>query len=450
MTAANLLAYFLQITVLVLACAALPRALRVRSPGLHYGFFRVVLAVCLLLPLVEPIQRHELKAVQAPSAALWSTAIGAAAIIPPVSGPTAVSFAIRLAGIMMLVGMAARLAWLGVGMRRLQRPRACGAGATQAFDDLKQAMGAPAAILWSADVRHPAMFGLLRPVVLLPVALSSADPAAQRAVVAHELHHVARHDWAWVVGEEIVRSIFWFHPAVWWLISRVQLARETVVDELAVLTTNARRIYLETLLEFADSARLSSTPAFSARRHLFHRVTLLSKENNMSSFRVTAASCVLTVALAACSLGAVYAFPLFSITPGVEANSPAPDLRAQSDSRGDVQTQEPPMPPEFAAALERLKPVRVGKNVKPPTQATKTVKAEYPPDAKAAGLQGDVQLETIVDTYGKVAAVRVVHSIPGLDDAAVQAAKLWEFTPTLLNGAPTSVLCTMVMTFRLK
>ena len=98
------------------------------------------------------------------------------------------------------------------------------------------------------------------------------------------------------------------------------------------------------------------------------------------------------------------------------------------------------MPPEFAAALERLKPVRVGKNVKPPTQATKTVKAEYPPDAKAAGLQGDVQLETIVDTYGKVAAVRVVHSIPGLDDAAVQAAKRWEFTPPC-SMAPRHLCC---------
>ena len=129
--------------------------------------------------------------------------------------------------------------------------------------------------------------------MLLPIALKSADAAAQRAVVAHELHHVKRRDWGWVVAEEIVRSVFWFHPAMWWLVSRVQLARETVVDELSILATNARRTYLDTLLAFADDTGLASSPAFSARRHLFHRVMLLSKEGEMSSIRVAVASCVL-------------------------------------------------------------------------------------------------------------------------------------------------------------
>ena len=109
-------------------------------------------------------------------------------------------------------------------------------------------------------------------------------------MVAHELHHVKRRDWGWVVGEELVRSVFWFHPAMWWLVSRVQLARETVVDELSILATNARRTYLDTLLAFADDSGLASSPAFSARRHLFHRVMLLSKEGEMSSIRVALGS----------------------------------------------------------------------------------------------------------------------------------------------------------------
>src|SRR5213083_650332 len=105
------------------------------------------------------------------------------------------------------------------------------------------------------------------------------------------------------MAEEVVRSLLWFHPAVWWLISRVQLARETVVDELSILTTNARRAYLDTLLAFADDTGLESSAAFSARRHLFHRVMLLSREGSMSSIRIVAASCALAAALGAGAAG---------------------------------------------------------------------------------------------------------------------------------------------------
>jgi TonB family protein len=97
-----------------------------------------------------------------------------------------------------------------------------------------------------------------------------------------------------------------------------------------------------------------------------------------------------------------------------------------------------------------LKPVRLGKNVAPPPAAKKSVKAAYPEEARAARIQGEVLLETIIDAEGKVAAVRVTRSVPGLDEAAVDAAWRWEFTPALLNGRPTPVLMTMVMNFALK
>jgi TonB family protein len=98
---------------------------------------------------------------------------------------------------------------------------------------------------------------------------------------------------------------------MWWLISRVQLARETVVDELSILVTNARRTYMDTLLAFADDTGLASSAAFSARRHLFHRVMLLSKEGGMSSIRIAAGSCVLVLALGAGTFGVANAFPLY-------------------------------------------------------------------------------------------------------------------------------------------
>ncbi len=308
MSPANALAYFAQLAVVVAACAGLPRLVGLRSPTMQHVFWRVVLAVCLILPVVQPRQPDEIVFVPAPVTV--PSPAGAAApahAAPPAAG---VDW-IRLATIVIAAGIAGRLAWIGAGLVRLQRLRRSGVEPATGFDDVRQAIGvADVSILWSSAAPHPVTFGARRPVVLLPVAIKSVDAAAQRAVVAHELHHVKRHDWLWTIAEEVVRAVFWFHPAMWWLISRVQLARETVVDELSILTTNARRAYLDTLLAFADDTGLHSTTAFSARRHLFHRVMLLSKEGTMSSTRVAVATGLLALALTGGTWKAVSAFPL--------------------------------------------------------------------------------------------------------------------------------------------
>ena len=91
---------------------------------------------------------------------------------------------------------------------------------------------------------QPVTFGFRRPVVLLPEMLRLQSADIRRVVLCHELFHVRRRDWVWVVAEELVEAVLWFHPAVLWLISRVRLAREEVVDELTVLATAAApRLY---------------------------------------------------------------------------------------------------------------------------------------------------------------------------------------------------------------
>ena len=56
-------------------------------------------------------------------------------------------------------------------------------------------------------------------------------PAQQReAIVRHLLLHLARGDWLMTLGEEIVRGLLWFHPAVWFALGRLQQERERVVD----------------------------------------------------------------------------------------------------------------------------------------------------------------------------------------------------------------------------
>ena len=80
----------------------------------------------------------------------------------------------------------------------------------------------------------------------------------------------------------------------------------------------------------------------------------------------------------------------------------------------------------------------------------KDVKPLYPDIAREAKVQGVVILEATVDTEGRVADARVIRSVPLLDEAALSAVRQWEFTPTLLNGVPTSVMMSMTVNFTLQ
>lgn len=538
MTAVNFLAYAAQVTIVVVVCAGLPWLLRLRSPGLQYAFWRTLLVLCLVLPIVQPWQTAVMIVVPAPDQGSLSPSATPPAVDAPAGASPGSAFDwVAVVPIVLVGGAVARLAWIGLGMMRLRRMRRRATDAALGFEDLQDTIGARAPILWSSEVRHPVTFGVRKPVVLLPVALKAADLPAQRAVVAHELNHVKRRDWGWVVAEEVIRSAFWFHPAMWWLVSRVQLARETVVDELSILVTNARRTYLDTLLAFADDTGLASSPAFSARRHLFHRVMLLSKEGEMSSIRIAVGSCVLILALGAGAWGAVSAFPLYGdaqspkapprdpLTPethhrraqeywdkankdtsltreekldtilkGLAADDRAltmnPDyipaltyknifLRMQAKLTDDAQERDrlirqadelrdkaialggpvataglaantsAVMSEEFKAALARLSPVRIGGQIKTPTK-TRDVKPLYPPEAQAARIQGVVIIETILDADGRVAAARILRSIPMLDEAALAAVRQWEFTPVLVDGTPQAMMMTVTVNFSLQ
>jgi protein TonB len=91
----------------------------------------------------------------------------------------------------------------------------------------------------------------------------------------------------------------------------------------------------------------------------------------------------------------------------------------------------------------------VGGNIAPP-QKVRHVNPVYPEEAQAARVQGVVIVEATIDTAGRVGDVRVLRSIPLLDEAAVEAVRQWEFTPTLLNGAPVPVIMTMTVNFTLQ
>ena len=117
------------------------------------------------------------------------------------------------------------------------------------------------------------------------------------------------------MAEELIRSVLWFHPAVWFVLSRVQLAREQVVDREVVHATRDRAGYLDALVSVAAQRLqpdVAPAPLFLKKRQLAVRVQALLKETSMSASRLAAhVSAAASVAIiGACA--AVWFFPLRS------------------------------------------------------------------------------------------------------------------------------------------
>ena len=86
----------------------------------------------------------------------------------------------------------------------------------------------------------------------------------------------------------------------------------------------------------------------------------------------------------------------------------------------------------------------------PAPKRTKSVPPHYPPEAQALGMRGIVILELVVGPDGKVVSARVTRSVPPFDEAALSAAREWEYEITKVDGKPVSVILTVPIEFKMK
>ena len=105
------------------------------------------------------------------------------------------------------------------------------------------------------------------------------------------------------------------------------------------------------------------------------------------------------------------------------------------------QDEREPTPPGMA---DRDGVYRVGGGITPPRRFGN---AAYPPDALAAGVDGSVVAEILVNEQGVVADARVLKSIPPLDEAALKAVREWRYDPTIVDGKAVPVKMTVTVSF---
>lgn len=132
-------------------------------------------------------------------------------------------------------------------------------------------------LLESALVRTPMVVGYLKPVILFPIGMiNRLEPAEAEAILAHELAHIMRHDYLFNILQSMVETLFYYHPAVWWLSARVRHEREMAADDAAIQLTGNAVQYAKALVAVQDMAfrPLSPSLAFAGanKQKLLHRV----------------------------------------------------------------------------------------------------------------------------------------------------------------------------------
>jgi TonB family protein len=395
----NLLAWTAQIGILVAIGAVAAWTL---APGrARLVFWQGLLTIALLLPAIQPWT--------APVAAMGATVSVTTSTAAFALAPQHSFFAWRnlLRGafskenllFLILAGAALRALWIIVGLVRLRRHRLAArllAEPPVPFENLR--------IRWyvSDTISGPVTFGWSRPAILLPARVCELPADLREAIACHELVHVRRGDWLFVLAEEAIRGLFWFHPAVWFALSQIQLAREQTVDSEVVRLMSNRERYLDALIAVA-AQRLHPdvvpAPLFLKKRQLAVRVAAVLKETRMSKPRLIASfTTVCSAALIAARL-AVWFFPLQS---PIEVNAQSPSVTAQAGVMDGPGIQVDPGGP----LMHRTSVFR--------TAGVTTT--------------GTVVLDASLNSKGEVTDARVVSGPDELRRSALQSVLQWHYS----------------------
>lgn len=431
----NLGVWTIQASVLTLVGLFLPRVFRLRDPRTQLTYCRLLLLLCLALPMIQPWQH--------PIANDGSGAPRAFSLTDAGLNHPEPSGTVALATILLCVfaaGSICRFLWFATGLWRIRQYRTAAVHLTEPPASIRSAQRlvyCKASILISEHNVGPVTFGLFHPVVLLPASFLSLGEDEQRAIVCHELLHVRRRDWLANMIEELIGLGLWFQPAILLLIRRIRLLREQVVDHEVLGITAAPDSYVDALLAMAGLPSLSaSAPSFLGRRHFAERMRSILIDHSMSRLRLASSYFSITIVLMITGVVSFISFPLIGDPLVVPYTSP-------SRNASNI-TQ--PVRKERSGQVFRLSDDGITRPV-----VLQRVDPQYSDSAREARIQGTVVLEGIVETDGSMTVDRVARGLDSeLDHNAVYALEQWRFTPATKNGVPVRFALAIEVNFNVK
>ncbi len=414
----------IQIAILALLVLAIERWLRQPLPKIRYALWLVVLAKCLLPPFLTMPEPAQI-AIANFEAAMIS------AVVVEDANTAGVSPAFSLAAILLVFWLAASLAMLFMALRRYWRLR-------HELRDTKPVVLPESLIktsgkfawppIWQVEhLATPVARGLIHPQIYLTGAAAKSDRAALQAILYHELAHVLRRDgWA-VLLQTLTQILHPFNPFVWLMNLRLFRYREEICDDFALQNTAMPpRRYGEILLQFLETNAASpvAVPAgtcfFETANGFKQRFKYLLSPKEPAMNRVNWKHKLLVG-------GLLLLLPLVSW---------------QCDNRPDA--------PVAPAAAE-------GKIILPatfdqPPQVVKRAATKYPQLALKAGMSGIVWVKLKINENGKVEAAQVEKSEPvhlGFEEAALTAARQFEFAPARFKQQPVAAWVTIPFHFKI-
>jgi TonB family protein len=292
----------------------------------------------------------------------------------------------------------------------------------------------------------PMTWGVRRPRVLLPVTALGWPADRVRAVLAHELGHIARADWPVHLFAQLACTAYWFHP-LFWATAR-ELARETelAADDEALGVGLEASQYATDMVEIVRASRLEISPrapvvAMARAQHLERRIAALLQPN-ANRAPVSRRVAIITAAV---SLAAV--LPLAAVTAGGAIDV---DVRTVGLPAA-IQTLAPPGPEPAAPMVRSSLAAPATGLVTLPEIEEYTTPPLYSDEARRRGVEGIVTIGFRVGEDGQVSGARVLNGLGfGLDQNALVALRQWRFRPGRRNGATAAIEVEVDVEFNLR
>ncbi|MGP8260499.1 MAG: TonB family protein [Acidobacteriaceae bacterium] len=449
-----------------------------RSPRLRYAAACLALGMMIVLPLAT--FAHLASADHPPQTAMDGPAavLDAGMVLQVSAVETSAPWPERIAAALdhalpwiilaWLAGVVLFVVRLNVGLMVARRMRSIATTAVpaelqQAFDEIRRRLDVTSAVrlMHSALVQVPTVIGWLRPVVLIPAScLSGLSTMQIEAILAHELAHIRRHDYLVSVLQSVIETLLFYHPAVWWVSRQVRRERECCCDEMAVAVGGDRLAYARALSVLEE--RRAALPEFVLGANggvLTMRIRRLLGCKEDAAVSQLAAYAVLTVLLAVAGAYVVTAAraEVNALSHAVRTASPM-ELEAASPLNAliaapvvrEFRLKAPVMMAQAEAPEAPASPPQ-----SPPKSFDRAVTAMldgpahdlgpgygmiswsfpvYPPEAKAAGIQGVVALKVTITNTGTVEDIQVISGPQELRQSTIDAVKQWKFDPSWDHG----------------
>jgi len=263
--------------------------LRRRRAALRHAVLAAALCGSALVPVGRLLPALTLEVPTSPASTVRTMLVdtgGPAIPATPTGGARVASPEISPWAIVWCAGCLLTLALLAADVIRLRRTTASAEPIVetrwlQCARDLQEIfeIRRPVALLLTSTGDVLATSGLFRPRVFLPRDAAAWPDDRIRIVLAHELAHIRRADWAIQIGAELVRAICWFNPLTWIACTRLRRESEYACDDVVVGVGIPAGEYAGHLLDIAREcrrpSRVISAMAMARPSTLHRRITVM-------------------------------------------------------------------------------------------------------------------------------------------------------------------------------